>query len=319
MAGVRSARAASGLRYARRWPWWAALVVAVVVLVAAGCVGGSVSGRSPAPRPFFPTRLTGCTPSGHLGECRTVWVPQDWAHPHGPQIPLLVAVLPATAAAHRAAPLFILAGWGGSAIGDVDWAVQAFGQLNQSMDLVFTAQRGTPLSWPQTCPGLEAARSPALRAAVGRCLASASRSPRHDTTAAAVRDLEQVRKALGYNKINLYGGSYGVTLGLAYVQRCGAHVRTAVFYSGSLLNVPLWQLTPGPRPAGLRPGGPPLRGRPGLRPVLPPGRRPGHRGQPPAHPPGPGHHHQPQRQEGDGHHHPARLPQRRHRLLPRLA
>jgi pimeloyl-ACP methyl ester carboxylesterase len=173
-----------------------------------------------------------------------VWVPQDWAHPHGPQIPLLVAVLPATAATHPAAPLFILSGWGGSAIGDVDWAVQAFGQLNQPMDLVFAAQRGTPFSWPQTCPWLGTASSPALRTAVRHCLASVNRSPRHDTTATAARDLDQVRRALGYSKINIYGGSYGVSLGLAYLQRYGAHVRTAVFYSGSLLNVPLWQLTP---------------------------------------------------------------------------
>jgi pimeloyl-ACP methyl ester carboxylesterase len=180
-----------------------------------------------------------------LGKCRTVWVPQDWAHPRGPQIPLTVAVLPATAATHRAAPLFSLAGWGGSAIisGLVDYTVQSFGQLNQSMDLVFVAQRGTPLSWPQSCRGLEAT-GPGLRAAVRRCLASASRSPRHDTTAAAARDLDQVRKALGYNKINIYGGSYGVSMGLAYLQRYGAHVRTAVFYSGALLNVPLWQLVP---------------------------------------------------------------------------
>ena len=171
-----------------------------------------------------------------------MWVPQDWAHPHGPQIPLLVAALPATAATHRAAPLFILAGWGGSAIGDVDWAVRAFGQLNQRMDLVFAAQRGTQFSWPQTCPGLTATAPAALRAAVRHCLATVNRNPRHDTTAAAARDLDQVRKALGYNKINIYGGSYGVSMGLAYLQRYGAHVRTAVFYSGSLLDVPLWQL-----------------------------------------------------------------------------
>ena len=172
-----------------------------------------------------------------------MWVPQDWAHPHGPKIPLLVADLPATATTHPAAPLFILAGWGGSAIGDVNWAVQAFGRLNQRMDLVFAVQRGTQYSWPQTCPGLMQA-GPGLRAAVDRCLASANRDPRHDTTAAAARDLDQVRKALGYNKINLYGASYGVSMGLAYLQRYGAHVRTAVFYSGSLLDVPLWQLTP---------------------------------------------------------------------------
>src|SRR6516225_1210181 len=243
MAGVRSARPASGLGNCRRWPRWAALAAAVV-LAAAGCGGGSGSGRPPAPRAMFPTTLTPCGPGGYGGECRTVWVPQDWARPHGRQIPLLVAVVPATAPAHRAAPLFILAGWGGSAIGDVDWAMQAFGKLNQRMDLVFAVQRGTQFSWPQTCPGLTATASATLAAAVRRCLASVNRDPRHDTTAAAARDLDQVRKALGYHKINIYGGSYGVSMGLAYLQRYGAHVRTAVFYSGSLLDVPLWQLAP---------------------------------------------------------------------------
>jgi pimeloyl-ACP methyl ester carboxylesterase len=243
MAGMRSAPA-SRLRPSRRRLRWWALLAAVVVLAAAGCEGGSsVPRRPPVPRALFPTTWLGCAPYGHAGECRTVWVPQDWAHPHGPKIPLLVAVLPATATTHPAAALFVLAGWGGSALDDVDWAVQAFGKLNHRMDLVFAVQRGTRFSWPQTCPGLTAT-GPGLRAAVSRCLASVNRDPRHDTTAAAARDLDQVRKALGYNKINIYGGSYGVSMGLAYLQRYGAHVRTAVFYSGSLLDVPLWQLSP---------------------------------------------------------------------------
>jgi pimeloyl-ACP methyl ester carboxylesterase len=156
---------------------------------------------------------------------------------------LLVAVLPATAPAHHTAPLFYLAGWGQSAIGGAQWAMQSFGRLNQSADLVFVAQRGTQYSWPQTCPGLTGT-GPGLAAAVRSCLASVNRDPRHDTTAAAAQDLDQVRKALGYNKINLYGGSYGVSMGLAYLQRYGAHVHSALFTSGSLLGVPLWQLTP---------------------------------------------------------------------------
>ena len=186
------------------------------------------------------------------------------------------------------------------------------------MDLVFVAQRGTQYSWPQTCPGLTGHRAGA-GAAVRRCLASVNRDPRHDTTAAAARDLDQVRKALGYNKINIYGGSYGVSMGLAYLQRYGAHVRTAVFYSGSLLNVPLWQLTPVHAQQAFDQLARRCAAAPACARALPPGRRPGHRGQPAARPPGPGHHHRPQRPAADGHHHPARLPQRPHRRLPLLA
>jgi pimeloyl-ACP methyl ester carboxylesterase len=128
----------------------------------------------------------------------------------------------------------------------MSWAAQAFRQVNQTMDLVFIEQRGTAGSGLQTCPGLQPASATldpaAIKAAARRCLASARRDPRHDTTSSAVRDLDQVRRALGYDTINIYGPSYGVTMGLAYLQRYGSHVRTAVLDSGSLLSVPLWQL-----------------------------------------------------------------------------
>ena len=249
MAGLRSARPVPGRWDSRRWPRrWAAVpaVVAVVALAVASCGKGPVSGPHAAGAARYPTSFFTCTPGGQVtGRCRYVWVPQDWAHPHGARMPLLAAVIPATVTSHPTTALFYLAGWGQSAVngGQMTWAVQSFGRLNQTMDLVFVAQRGTTYSWPQICPGLDTA-GPRLRAAVRHCLATVSRSPRHDTTAAAARDLEQVRKVLGYNKINLFGGSYGVSMGLAYLQRYSAHVRSAVFYSGSLLNVPLWQETP---------------------------------------------------------------------------
>ena len=82
--------------------------------------------------------------------CGNVRVPQDWAHPAGPAMPLRVVVLPATGTSQPAAPLFYLAGWNGDQAGfgnavlnGMDWAAQAFRQLNQTMDLVFIEQRGT--------------------------------------------------------------------------------------------------------------------------------------------------------------------------------
>jgi pimeloyl-ACP methyl ester carboxylesterase len=248
MASSRFARAASGSRDQRRRPgWWAALTAAVA-LAAVGC-GGTSPPPSASPSPSLPrTTLTACTVDGLAARCGKVWVPQDWAHPDGPAMPLQVVVLPATATGHPAAPLFYLAGYNGDNAGFGDavlngltWAAQAFQQLNQTMDLVFVEQRGTSGSGLETCPGLQATSPAAISAAVRRCLASASRDPRHDTTASAIRDLDQVRQALGYNQINIYGPSYGVTLGLAYLQRYGSYVRTAVLDSGSLLNVPLWQ------------------------------------------------------------------------------
>ena len=226
------------------------MLVAAVALTAAGCGGTSPSPS--ASRPGLPkTPLTACTVDGLAANCGTVRVPQDWAHPAGPAMPLQVVVLPATGTSHPAAPLFYLAGWngdeagfGGAVLNGLDWPAQAFRQLNQAMDLVFVEQRGTPGSGLQTCPGLEdwLSSPAAIQAAARRCLASVSRDPRHDTTTSAVRDLDQVRQALGYDKINIFGPSYGVTLGLAYLQRYSSHVRAALLDSGSLLNVPLEQL-----------------------------------------------------------------------------
>jgi pimeloyl-ACP methyl ester carboxylesterase len=238
-------------RYPRR-PEWRTALLAAVALAAAAC-GGTSPAPSSSPS-LAKATLTACTMDGRPAECGKVRVPQDWAHPDGPAMSLRVVVVPATTTRHPAAPLFYLAGWDGDGAGFGDavfngmsWALQAFQQLNQTMDLVFVEQRGTSGSGLQTCAGLQPyalkVDPAAISAAARRCLASARRDPRHDTTTSAARDLDQVRRALGYDKINIYGPSYGVTLGLAYLQRYGSHVRTAVLDSGSLLSVPLEQQT----------------------------------------------------------------------------
>jgi len=246
MAGRLFVRAAAGSRDGWRRPGWYAALVAAVALAAASCSGST----GPVPSSSLPKTLTVCTAAGRNAECGFVSVPQDWAHPAGPMMLLQVVVLPATAASHPAAPLFYLAGLGTQDAGDgnavfngMTWAASAFRQLNKTMDLVFIQQRGTAGSGLEACGGLATwpASPAAVSAAVRRCLASVSRDPRHDTTAEAALDLDQVRKELGYGQINIYGVSYGVTMGLAYLQRFSSHVRTAVLDSGALLSVPLEQ------------------------------------------------------------------------------
>src|SRR5437763_1265060 len=48
------------------------------------------------------------------------------------------------------------------------------------------------------------------------------------TTTPAVDDVDDVRAALGYDRINVNGGSYGTLAALHYMRRHPEHVRTAV-------------------------------------------------------------------------------------------
>ena len=62
------------------------------------------------------------------------------------------------------------------------------------------------------------------------CLAALQ--PSHEvaqyTTSIAVRDLERVRVALGYDRINLYGVSYGSRVAQHYLRHHEAHVRSVI-------------------------------------------------------------------------------------------
>ncbi len=48
------------------------------------------------------------------------------------------------------------------------------------------------------------------------------------TTSVAVRDLDQVREALGYERINLYGNSYGTRVAQHYARRYPKSTRTVI-------------------------------------------------------------------------------------------
>ena len=61
-----------------------------------------------------------------------------------------------------------------------------------------------------------------------QCLAGYDADLRLYTTPIAMDDLDDVRAYLGYDKINIYGGSYGTRAGLVYLRQHGDRVRTAV-------------------------------------------------------------------------------------------
>jgi pimeloyl-ACP methyl ester carboxylesterase len=100
--------------------------------------------------------------------------------------------------------------------------------------VVLVDQRGTGDSQKLDCDMPEDALEdidtpPGELAALAReCLRTLPGDPRFYTTSVAVRDLDAVREALGYARINLYGASYGTRVAQHYVRRFPGHARTVV-------------------------------------------------------------------------------------------
>ncbi|HLP43408.1 MAG TPA: alpha/beta fold hydrolase, partial [Fibrobacteria bacterium] len=100
----------------------------------------------------------------------------------------------------------------------------AFARIGRDRDIVLVDQRGTGGSAPLACELDEddlTNGDPALVPALARrCLDSlqgAGRDVRPYTTSVAVQDLDRVRAALGYERINLYGVSYGTRVAQHYL------------------------------------------------------------------------------------------------------
>ncbi len=170
-------------------------------------------------------------------QCGTLDVPENRDKPDGRKITLSVAVLPANTLHPRADPLFILAGGPGQAASFLGPFAAALTGVRKDRDIVLVDQRGTGRSSPLTCAAFKPDHS--LEAAlefdpvpkVSACakeLAGKGIDATQYTTAAWVADLDAVRVALGYDKINLWGGSYGTRAAQEYLRRHPGHVRSVV-------------------------------------------------------------------------------------------
>ncbi len=165
--------------------------------------------------------------------CGRFSVPEDPDSPESARIELAVAIVPAVATQAKPDPLFLLAGGPGQgAIQGFTPILGAFAGIRRERDLVLVDQRGTGASNRLDCPMPEEALasgdiSPAeMREMARDCLAKVHGDPQFYTTSIAVRDLEAVRAALGYAKINVFGGSYGTRVAQHYARRYPERTRT---------------------------------------------------------------------------------------------
>jgi len=201
--------------------------ILAVLLALAGC--------RPAPLARADA-LTPCRMPGVEREilCGKVTVPEDPDSPSGPRIDVHYAVVPAVARNTQPDPVFVLAGGPGQAAGRViGLTLPIFAELNARRDIVFIDQRGTgrsnALDCPETDASLEATLDPArLLDQLRDCLRRLKSDTRQYATWIAVRDFDAVRRQLGAEQINLWGGSYGTRAALEYLRQFPQHVRTAI-------------------------------------------------------------------------------------------
>ncbi len=104
-------------------------------------------------------------------------------------------------------------------------------------DLVVFDQRGTGTSGPLKCTALSDATAP-ISTVIPGCAAQIGATRGLYTTDDSVYDIEQLRKALGYSQLVLYGTSYGTKVALRYAAEYPANVAALVLDSTVTPNGP---------------------------------------------------------------------------------
>ena len=191
-------------------------------------------------------KLEDCTIGRAPAKCGTYRVYENRSTREGRQIDLKIVVLPAMSDHAEPDPLFYFTGGPGGAATDVAPTFAAeFVELNQTRDIVLIDQRGTGGNNRLICPApdqpFDVSDAAALSAYAEACLKDLGADPRWYTTRAYVDDVNDIRQALGYDRINISGGSYGGTVVQVYIQQHPDTVRTAIINNSTLIDYPIFE------------------------------------------------------------------------------
>jgi pimeloyl-ACP methyl ester carboxylesterase len=220
--------------------------IAAVALAAAG-VGAHGTQEPAAAKPAAPSlrpRVRGkvvlepCRLPGLAEEalCGSYEVFENRAARQGRKIRLQLAILPARSAHPAPAPLLYMAGGPGqSARAAAGMVAETFAGLRDEREILLLDQRGTGGSNPLECALYGAAEDPQSYLgdmlpldSVRACLAKLDADPRLYTTPVAADDLDEVRAALGYDRVDMYAISYGTRAALVYMRQHPQHVRSVI-------------------------------------------------------------------------------------------
>ena len=208
---------------------------------------------------FEPAPCAFPVPAGYSSECGYLVVPENRARTDSPLTRLHVAIFRNRPGLPVADPVVHLAGGPGSSSLDVARYLFAQGldAVLDQRDLILFDQRGTGYSQPRLdCPERASITSELLQRgltaegseqiiidAFHRCrerLTAQGIDLSAYNSAASAADLNDLRMALGYDKLNLFAVSYGTRLALTLMRDYPNAVRSAVLDSAYPLQVNLY-------------------------------------------------------------------------------
>lgn len=181
------------------------------------------------------TTIPGVPPEARCGTYE-VW--ENRTAQSGRKIPLRVLVIPATGSNPLPDAITLFGGGPGeSSVAIAPDVLEIFGPLRDRRDILLVDFRGTGGSGGLFCPemqgraGLQASLEHYLapdqvKACYERLKNTADLTQYNNDN--SVDDIEEVRAALGYEKLNIYGGSGGSRSALVYLRRHPGSVRTAI-------------------------------------------------------------------------------------------
>lgn len=163
--------------------------------------------------------------------CGRLTVPLDWSGQVPGTISLALRRRRAPLGDGRSAVIALAGGPGQAAIPFTASFAEILGPILRTRDLIVFDQRGTGASGPLSCPAFEASSGRSLGSLVRTCAAQLGLSRRFYTTPASVQDIEAIRIAGGYEKLVLYGTSYGSKVAEEYAEQHPEHVEALLLDS----------------------------------------------------------------------------------------
>jgi pimeloyl-ACP methyl ester carboxylesterase len=179
-------------------------------------------------------------------KCGSLWVPENYNNVAGEQISINFAVIPAIDNSENKQPFMFLAGGPGQAAVELASPILSmFKDIRKTHDILFIDQRGTGKSHPLNCTESEKQNvyqvipEDFTEQEITDCIAEFKGDTTQYNSENAIRDFDEVRKALGYKTVNVYGGSYGTRAALVYLRMFPNSLRSVVLDSVGPIEVPI--------------------------------------------------------------------------------